>query len=1164
MTNDTPKTNADFYRETVFLPKTDFPMRAGLAKKEPEILKKWQDIDLYKQLREKSKGQDTWVLHDGPPYANGDIHMGHALNKILKDVVVKSYQMMGYNAPYVPGWDCHGLPIEWKIEEKYREAGKDKDDVDLLQFRDECRAFARKWVGIQSEQFKRLGVSGDWDNPYLTMTNRAESKIAEEIHKFAKNGLLYRGAKPVMWSVVEKTALAEAEIEYKEHKSVTIWVRFPVMETTLDLLKGADIVIWTTTPWTIPSNRALAFGADIEYGVYEYDGGKLAMATSLAENVKDAAKIENWTLLGTFKGSEAAGTIAAHPLRGTLDPSSLRKQGSSTAEARAEAIENWIPACAGMTADENAASSEGNTDTEGNTTPPPLLHCVKSNKGNNMPFDGLENEETIYNFPVPLLCGDFVTDDAGTGFVHIAPGHGEDDFNLVREHNMNCDRWTAEVRDDGKTINKEFLQEMSYDIKIEITDNVADDGVFREHVPLFAGLEIYTQKGELGGGNWAVLKALNEAGKLLCKGKLTHEYPHSWRSKAPLIFRTTPQWFIGMDRMFEVSPPPHLTSPQRGDRKENTLDSLLPSGGELEGGAMLCAHDTTNTAESTSASSDKILHNSILEDERKTLREKALSEISNTRWAPEKGKARITSMIENRPDWCISRQRAWGVPIALFVHKDTKEILTDETVLSRITEIFEKEGSDAWWAREAQDFLGSEYNADAYEQIFDIVDVWFESGSTHEFVVGDDQTWPDYTGVERADLYLEGSDQHRGWFHSSLLESVGTTGKAPYKTVLTHGFVLDEKGYKMSKSLGNVVDPLKIMNESGADILRLWTMTSDYAEDIRIGKDMIKSTGDLYRRIRNTLRFLLGALDGFTVEEHLFPECHSGLNRHSHKSGNPEPNGQMNPRLRGDDDRGSIENLPELEQLMLHHLHEMDTVVRQHIAYFDFMTLTRKLHEFCNETLSAFYFDIRKDRLYCDRPDSLKRRATRTVMAEIFNCLTAWLAPILSFTVEEAWSLRPADIFENTQSVHLREFPALPASWQNDALAKKWNTIRIVRKVVLGAIEPYRADKTIGSSLEAHPIIYVSNDIAAILEGQNVADICITSQVTVTTDQAPSDAFTLKDVEGIAVVFQKAKGKKCERSWKILPEVGSDPDYPNLTPRDADAVRWFVAKQKAA
>ena len=946
----TDKPDVD-YKDTVFLPKTDFPMRGGLPKKEPEIIAQWQEIDLYSKMREFGAGKEKFVLHDGPPYANGNIHMGHAVNKILKDVVVKYQSMMGKDSPYVPGWDCHGLPIEWKVEEKYRTAGQDKDEVNILEFREECRQFASKWVDIQSEQFQRLGVSGDWDNPYLTMTKRAEGKIVREIHKFALSGALYKGLRSVMWSTVEKTALAEAEVEYKEHKSVTIYVMFPVIKTNNDLVKDAHIVIWTTTPWTIPSNRAIAYGEDMEYGLYEIksvteggllkEGEKIVLSTSLVEETMKNGKVEEYETLGTFKGKELAGTICAHPFA-ELDP-----------------------------------------------------HYKE--------------------FDVPMLAADFVEDDAGTGFVHIAPSHGEDDFFLGQANG------------------------------IEIPDNVTDDGHFRPHVGLFAGLEVYTQDGKLGDGNFAVLKELVNAGKLLAKGSLRHEYPHSWRSKAPVIFRATPQWFIAMDGAGDV-------------------------------------------------------------------RKKALQAIKDTNWYPAKGETRISSMIENRPDWCISRQRAWGVPIALFLHKDTGELLLDEDVFGRIGDVFEKEGADAWWKEGAAErFLkGTKYNANDYTQVFDIVDVWFESGSTHAFVVDDTQTWPCFEGVgDQSDLYLEGSDQHRGWFHSSLLESVGTKGKAPYKNVLTHGFVLDEKGYKMSKSLGNVVDPLKMMEQYGADIIRLWVMLSDYAEDIRIGKDTLKNTSDLYRRLRNTLRFALGSLSGFTNEERI-------------------------------DLDADLDKLPELERYMLHLLAKMDKDVRSHVENYEFGKLAKKLHDFCNAELSAFYFDIRKDRLYCDDPASFERRACRTVMAEIFNYLSVWLAPILAFTAEEAWSHRPGNVFEDVPSIHLREFPEVPKNWRDDKLDKKWADIIAVRKSVLEAIEPMRASKELGSSLEAHPIIKTSNEHVLAMADE-MADINITSVSTTETS-------TIEKVE-----IKKAEGTKCERCWKVLPEVTKETGY--LCSRCADVVK---------
>ncbi len=908
-------------------------MRGGLPQKEPEILKHWEAQGLHEKVQQSQAGKEPWILHDGPPYANGNIHMGHALNKILKDVIVKSNAMCGKRTPYVPGWDCHGLPIEWKIEEKYRAEGKDKDAVDIITFREECRKFAREWVDIQAEQFKRLGVSGNWDNPYLTMNFPAEGRIVREIHKFALNGLLYKGAKPVMWSVVEKTALAEAEVEYQEHKSVTIWVRFPVVKSPVALLDGADVVIWTTTPWTMPSNRAIAFGSSIEYGVYEYEGGKLAIATSLADAVKAQAKIESWELLGTFSGAEIAGTLCQHPLNG---------QG--------------------------------------------------------------------YEFDVPLLEGDFVTDDAGTGFVHIAPGHGEDDFYLGVANG------------------------------VEVTDNVSDDGLFRPHVPLFAGMEVYTQKGELGGGNFSILKALAEAGKLLAKGSLRHEYPHSWRSKAPLIFRTTPQWFIAMDKAAEGS--------------------------------------------------------------NQTLRETALQAIKDTGWHPAKGENRITAMIAGRPDWCISRQRAWGVPIALFLHKETGEVLIDADVFDRIGAAFEAEGADCWWheGATARFLEGTSYNPEDYDQVFDIVDVWFESGSTHAFVLGDKETWPEFEGIERADLYLEGSDQHRGWFHSSLLESSGTNARAPYAHVLTHGFVLDEKGYKMSKSLGNVVDPLKLMDQYGADILRLWVMTSDYADDIRIGKDTLKNTGDLYRRIRNTIRFLLGALEGYDAKG---PETIEAI---------------------------GYEQLPELEQSILHRLYEVDASVRVHIESYDFTKLAKLIHEFCNEDLSAFYFDIRKDALYCDNADAPRRQACRAVMAQIFLSLSAWLAPILCFTAEEAWSYRPAGMMPDVESIHLREFPVVPVEWANEGLMQKWQQVKAVRKRVLEAIEPLRASKELGSSLEAKPVIALPADQLSQLSDIDWAEVCITSQA--------------QAVEGaeLSVQVQRSEGGKCARCWQVLPEVSAASD----------------------
>ncbi len=939
------------YKSTVFLPRTDFPMRGGLPAKEPLLLDRWLQADLYRRLRDQSKGRDAFILHDGPPYANGHLHIGHAINKVLKDLVVRTQQMTGKNANYVPGWDCHGLPIEWMIEEKYRKEGKDKDDVPILEFRDECRRFAQDWVEQQSTEFQRLGVVGDWKTPYTTMTNAAEAQIVREIHKFGLNGGLYRGMKPVLWSVVEKTALAEAEVEYDDHVSTTIWVRFPVETASRPSLEGASVLIWTTTPWTIPANRAVAYGDDIEYATFKVAaveegsaavvGETLVLATALADDVAKMAGIAEWSAVDTFAGSALAGTVCRHPLNG-----------------------------------------KGGKD--------------------------------AYAHPAPALAADFVTTEQGTGVVHIAPSHGADDFELGARHGIKAEQM------------------------------VGEDGVFLEHVPLFAGHVIYKPDGKAGNANHEVCGALNKAGALLARGKLRHSYPHSWRSKAPLIFRATAQWFISMD---------------------------------------------TND-----------------------LRATALAALDETRFVPKAGYNRLRSMIENRPDWCISRQRAWGVPIAIFVAKATGEVLRDEAVFKRIADTFEAEGSDAWFARDPQDFLGNEYRAEDYEQVFDIVDVWFESGCTHAFVLEarDDLASP-------ASLYLEGSDQHRGWFHSSLLESCGTRGRAPYDAVLTHGFTMDENGRKMSKSFGNSIGPEQVIKQSGADILRLWVVGIDYFEDHRIGPEILKTHVDLYRRLRNTLRYLLGALEGFAESERIADPA----------------------------------EMPELERWVLHRLHELDGELRQAVDGFDFHAMATALHQFCNVDLSAFYFDVRKDSLYCDRPDSVQRRAVRTVLDHLFDCLTAWLAPILCFTAEEAWLSRMG---ESADSVHERQFPDVPAAWRDDALAEKWRRIRQVRRVVTGAIELERAEKKIRSSLQARPVVFLSAELKALVDTVDMADIAITSSLDLQEGDGPADAFRLPDVADVTVEPRLADGDKCQRCWKILPEVGSVAAHSALCARCADAV----------
>lgn len=951
MSTDENPTGRD-YRDTLFLPTTDFPMKAGLPVREPEWLARWQKLDLYKRLREEAKGRETFVLHDGPPYANGNIHIGHALNKILKDIVVRSQQMMGKDAAYIPGWDCHGLPIEWKIEEKYRKKGLNKDEVPPLEFRRECREFAQHWVDVQREEFKRLGVSGEWDNPYLTMSFDAEAKIVEEFQKFLMNGSLYRGSKPVMWSVVEKTALAEAEVEYHDHVSHTIWVKFPLVKG--DALQGASVVIWTTTPWTIPANRAISYSPKIAYGLYEVKatGEKLVLADALAAQVAKDAGIEDWTRLRDVTADELSGVVCKHPFNG---------QG--------------------------------------------------------------------YDFDVPLLAGDHVTEEAGTGFVHTAPGHGQDDYMIWVEN---------------------FGQK-------DIPETVNEEGVYYDHVPLFAGKFVLTRQGKEGNANAAVIEELEKAGALLAKGKVTHSYPHSWRSKAPLIFRNTPQWFVAMDAKIEAA-----------------------------GG--------------------------------KPFRQVALEEIEKVRWVPARNRNRIYSMVETRPDWVLSRQRAWGVPLTLFVNAKTGELLRDEKVNARIVDAVAKEGADAWFERPASDFLGNEYDEADYERVTDILDVWFDSGSTHAFVL-------EARGLPSpADLYLEGSDQHRGWFQSSLLESCGTRGRAPYKQVLTHGMTLTDKGLKMSKSLGNAIEPEAIVKQNGADILRLWVANTDYWEDHNIGNDIIKSNVEAYRKLRNTFRYLLGNLSGFD-----------------------------------DAERVAVSDMPELERVILHRLAELDELVRKAYMDYDFKRVAHTLSNFMNVELSAFYFDIRKDALYCDAPSAIRRRACRTVLDHLFSHLTAWLAPVLCFTVEEVWLSRfPSD----KDSVHLRTFPEIPAEWRNEALSEKWKKVRELRRVVTGALEVERREKRIGASLEAAPEVFVSRpDLVEAMKGVDLAEIAITSQATLVEGEGPADAWRLDDVPGVAVVPKLAEGRKCARSWRILPEVGSDPDYPDLSLRDAAAVREYEAQR---
>ncbi|MBP6011151.1 MAG: isoleucine--tRNA ligase [Alphaproteobacteria bacterium] len=950
------------YKDTLFLPDTDFPMKAGLPKAEPEWLTWWDKIGFYKRLREAAKGRPKFIFHDGPPYANGNIHLGTGMNKILKDFVVRSQGMLGKDVPYIHGWDCHGLPIEWKVEEKYRKEGKDKDQVPLIEFRKECRDFANHWLNVQRGEFKRLGATGEWDNPYVTMAPASEAIIIREIQKFVMNGALYRGSKPVMWSVVEKTALAEAEVEYHEKLSPTIFVKFPIKSGASGDLAKAKIVIWTTTPWTIPGNRAICYSPKISYGLFRVTavgegagataGDLLVLADTLAETAKNAAKIEAWDRIAD---ADPAGLVCAHPFAG---------QG--------------------------------------------------------------------YDFPVPLFAGEHVTDDTGTGFVHTAPGHGEEDFDIWMQHPE------AHPKDGPK-----------------IPFTVSEDGSFYPHVPIFAGKKILTAEGKDGDANGAVIGELIKANALLAKGKLRHDYPHSWRSKAPVIFRNTPQWFIAMDK------------------------PIANLGG-------------------------------------RTLRELALKAIDDTHFVPEQGRNRLRAMVEKRPDWVISRQRAWGVPIPIFMRKDNNEILRDTDVNERVAAAVEKGGTDVWFTTDVQEFLGNKYKADDYTRVDDIIDVWFESGSTHAFVIEKEHGWP-------ADLYLEGSDQHRGWFQSSLLEACGTRGRAPYKTVLTHGFVLDEKGYKQSKSLGNTVEPQKVAEQNGIEIMRIWAASSDFTEDLRLGPEILKANVESYRKLRNTMRYILANLMEWKESE-----------------------------------RVAAKDMPELERWVLHRLTELDAIVRAGYAAFDFNRVFTAVFNFCTTDLSAIYFDIRKDTLYCDANSSLRRRAARTVLDHLFNHLTAWLAPVMVFTMEEVWRTRNKGEHD---SVHLRTFPAVPVEWHDKALAEKWARLRDLRRVVTGALEVARREKTIGASLEAAPAVHVT-DIkdADLLKSLDLAEIAITSAVQVTTAAAPAGAFKLDDVPGIAVAFAKAPGTKCARCWRILPEVGKSSAHPHICLRCEAAVAEHDAK----
>ena len=944
------------YRDTVFLPKTDFPMKAGLPQKEPGILARWQEIRLYERLREQRRGREKFILHDGPPYANGDMHIGHALNHILKDMVCRTQTLLGKDAPYVPGWDCHGLPIEWKVEEEYRKKKLNKDEVDPVEFRAECRAYAQHWVDTQREQLKRLGINGDWDHPYLTMDFEAEATIVAELMKFAESGQLYRGAKPVMWSPVEKTALAEAEVEYEDITSTQIDVAFEIVESPIPELVGAHAVIWTTTPWTIPVNQALAYGPKIRYALIEIDTGmaervgyrgpkrpwwpKFLVAKdlfdaftkrlrdSIVAGNKDASEFAGlleFKLVGDFRGENLEGTVARHP-----------------------------------------------------------MHHLGG----------------FFAKPRPFLPGDFVTTDAGTGLVHMSPDHGEDDFLLCKAHG------------------------------IDPVFAVEGDGKYREDWAWLGG-QGSVINAKFNAPDGPICSDLREAGGLLAaSADFQHSYPHSWRSKAKVIYRCTPQWFVPMDK---------------------AIDRDMPR----------CADEAEIRAR---------------QGDGETLRNTALRAIDDTRFVPEKGRNRIGAMVEGRPDWVLSRQRAWGVPITLFVDRKTGHYLVDEAVNSRIVSAVREQGVDAWSDEAAQKLLGHAYRAEDYERVTDILDVWFDSGCTHAFVL-ESGKWPDLQSP--ADLYLEGSDQHRGWFQSSLLESCGTRGRAPYKAVLTHGFTMDAKGMKMSKSLGNTINPLDLMRDYGADILRLWALSVDFTEDHRIGKEILSGVADQYRKLRNSFRYLLGALEGFSEEE-----------------------------------RVPVAEMPELERYVLHLLADMDAKLRQAVNDFDFNTYVRLISDFANNDLSAFFFDIRKDCLYCDAPTSPKRCAYRTVLDTLFHALVRYAAPVLVFTAEEVWGTR----YPEAGSVHFSDWPEVDGAWQDEALSTRWSTLRELRREVTEAIEPMRREKLIGSSLEAE--VTVSSAHA----GVDLPELFITGSV----------------FSGETLLVTKTSNHKCGRCWRHLPEVPDD------------------------
>lgn len=986
------------YRETLFLPQTDFPMRGKLPKAEPEWIKRWDKMQLYQRMREDAASRQAkpWLLHDGPPYANGPIHIGTGMQKILKDIVIRSHQMAGWDASYLPGWDCHGLPIEWKVEEEYRSKGKSKDEVPSGEFRAACRAYAAKWIEVQKEGFRRLGVEGEWNAPYMTMDFVSESRIVAEFLRIAMTGNLVPGVKPIMWSPVERTALAEAEVEYADRTVPSIWVKFAINkekslactanQKIIDQFSDASIVIWTTTPWTIPANQLVAFGPKLKYSIYEVDevlsekevgfvpyaqkGEKLIISEALVDYVMSAAKVKAFTKLTDISGDVLQSLTLIHPFK---------------------------------------------------------------------------EKSAFFEHEIPLVAGDHVSDDTGSGFVHSAPAHGEDDYFICLANGMSPS---------------------------DIRDIVDENGCYNHsELPDFLqGLDIVRtsgkKRGKAGQANDVVMQALVSSEKLLARNIVKIRDAHSWRSKAPVIRRATPQWFIPMDKP---------------------------------------------------------------DDNGRTLREKALEAVDQTLFFPQSGKKRLRSMIESRPDWLVSRQRNWGVPLTLFINEDGEphtSVLTKdqaERINQAILNKISKGGVESWFDTPIEEFFeNTSVSPVGWNRVTDVLDVWFDSGTTHAFAMREKGIIEEADG--QVDLYLEGSDQHRGWFQSSLLECCATRGIAPYRQVLTHGFIVDGKGQKMSKSIGNTVDPREFANQHGIEILRVWTAASDFTEDLRISAEIIESNVEMYRKLRNTLRYLLGALNGFSTSEQV-----------------------------------DIDQMPSLERWVLHRITELDHLIRKSYEVYDFKKIMAALINFCGVDLSAVYFDIRKDSLYCDALSDVRRRSVRTVMDYTLRYLLSWLAPVLVFTTEEAY--QNSRFTKEQDSVHLTQFPEVPVNWKDDQLAKKWEKIFKVRRVVTGALEIERREKRIGSSLEAAPKVFVTEkDLIDAFEGEVIADIFISSQASLIHGAIPEGAFSVPEIPEVGVVHEQAKGVKCARSWKYFDPAIAVSGYEDITPRDALAVKEWEAK----